>query len=78
MFIRCSFDEKENKLNCYRGKDCIIKACKELKECTMEIINREKKEMVPLTHEENNFYNKQEICYICKEKFCMDKDDRII
>ena len=47
MFIRCSFDEKENKLNCYRGKDCIIKACKELKECTMEIINREKKEMVP-------------------------------
>ena len=32
--------------------------------------------MVPLTHEENNFYNKQEICYICKEKFCMDKDDK--
>ena len=42
----------------------------------MEIINREKKEMVPLSHEENNFYNKQEICYICKEKFCMDKDDK--
>ena len=42
----------------------------------MEIINREKKEMVPLTHEENNFYNKQEICYICQEKFCMDKDDK--
>ena len=32
--------------------------------------------MVPLTHEENNFYNKQEICYICKEKFCMDKGDK--
>ena len=32
--------------------------------------------MVPLTHEENNFYNKQEICYICKETFCMDKDDK--
>ena len=76
MFIRCSFDEKENKLKYYRGKDCIIKACKELKKCTMEIINREKKEMVPLTHEENNFYNKQEICYICQEKFCMDKDDK--
>ena len=42
----------------------------------MDIINREKKEMVPLTHEENNFYNEQEICYICKEKFCMDKDDK--
>ena len=33
-----------------------------------------KKEMVPLTHEENNFYHEQEICYICNEKFCMDKD----
>ena len=42
----------------------------------MEIINHEKKEMVPLTHEENNFYNEQEICYICKEKFCLDKDDK--
>ena len=35
-----------------------------------------KKEIIPLTHEENNFYNEQEICYICKEKFCMDKDDK--
>ena len=42
----------------------------------MEIINHEKKEIIPLTHEENNFYNEQEICYICKEKFCMDKDDK--
>ena len=32
--------------------------------------------MAPLTHEENNFYNEQEICYICKEKFCVDKDDK--
>ena len=76
MFIRCSFDEKGNKLNYYRGKDCIEKLCKKLKESATEIINREKKEMVPLTHKENNFYNEQEICYICKEKFCMDKDDK--
>ena len=33
--------------------------------------------MVPLTHEENNSYKKQEACYICKEKFCMDKDDKV-
>ena len=76
MFIRCSFDEKGNKLNYYRGKDCIEKLCKKLKESATEIINREKKEMVPLTHKENNFYNKQEIYWICKEKFCMDKDDK--
>ena len=39
----CSFDKKENKLNHYRGKDCIEKLCKKLKEDAMEIINREKK-----------------------------------
>ena len=47
MFTRCSFDEKENKLNYYRGKDCIEKLCKKLKEWAMKIINYEKKEMIP-------------------------------
>ena len=76
MFIRCSFDKKENKLNYYRGKDCIEKLCKKIKESANEIINREKKEIIPLTQEEINRYNEQEICYICKEKFCLDKDDK--
>ena len=35
-----------------------------LKESTMEIINHKEKELIPLTHEENNFYNEQEVCYI--------------
>ena len=34
----------------------------------MKIINYEKKEMIPLTKEEN-------ICHIWEETFCMDKDD---
>ena len=42
----------------------------------MEIINYKKRGIIPLTQEENNFYNEQEICYICKEKFCVDKDDK--
>ena len=75
MFTRCSFDKKENKLNYYRGKDCIKKLCKKLKECAMKIINYEEKEMIPLTKEENTSYKKQEACHICEEKFCMDKDD---
>ena len=47
----------------------------------MEIINHEKKR-TDTTKEENNFYNnnnfynEQEKCYICKEKFCMVKDDK--
>ena len=32
--------------------------------------------MIPLTHKENNFYNEQEVCCICKEKFCTDKNDK--
>ena len=43
MFIKFSFDEKENKLNYCRGKDCIEKLCKKIKESANEIINREKK-----------------------------------
>ena len=56
MFTRCSFNEKEHKLNYYRGKDCIEKLCKKLKECAMKIINYEKKEMIPVTKEENKSY----------------------
>ena len=76
MSIRCSFDKKENKFSCYRGKDCIEKLCKKIKETANEIINRERKEIIPLTNEENNIYNEQKIRYICKEKFCLDKDDK--
>ena len=43
MFTRCSFNEKENKLNFYRGKDRIEKLCKKLKERAMKIINYEKR-----------------------------------
>ena len=43
MFTRCSFNEKENKINFYRGKDRIEKLCKKLKERAMKIINYEKR-----------------------------------
>ena len=69
MFTRSSFNEKENKLNYYRGKDCIEKLCKKLKEHAMKIINYEKKQMIPLSKEENNSYREQEARHICKEKF---------
>ena len=58
MFTRCPFDKKENKLNYYRGKDCIEKLCKKLKERAMEIINYEEKQMIPVTKEEKKFYKK--------------------
>ena len=76
MFKKCSFNEKENKINCYKGKYCIERLCKKLKESSMEIIDYEKKEIMLLNDEKNNLYNEQEICYICGEKFCMDKHDK--
>ena len=73
IFISCSFDESRNKLNYYRGKDCMKKFWKDLKEHATRIINNEKKKIIPLTKEEKINYNDQQICYICKKEF--DKSD---
>ena len=73
MFKRCSFNKKENKLNYYRGKDCIEISCKKILKSAMEIIDYEKKEIIPLTHEENNFYNEQEILITKKYHKFLDK-----
>ena len=69
IFTSCSFDESKNKLNYYRGKDCMKKFCKDLREHATKIINYEMKRMVPLTTKEEICYNKQKICYICKKEF---------
>ena len=74
LFTHCSFNKTKNKLDYYRGKDCMNKFCKDLREHTTKIINNEKKKMIPLTTEENIHYNEQEICYICKKEF--DKSDK--
>ena len=47
MFIKCLLDREENNFNYYRGKYCIEKLCKKLKESATEIINREKEEINP-------------------------------
>ena len=44
LYTRCSFDKKENKLNYYRGKDCIEKLRKKFKEIAMKIIDYEEKD----------------------------------
>ena len=69
IFTSCSFDESKNKLNYYRGDDCMKKFCKDLREHAMKIINYEKKKIVPLKTKEEICYNKQKICYICKKEF---------
>ena len=75
LFTHCSFDQSKNKLEHYRGKDCMKKFCKNLRTQATKIINYEKKKkMIPLTIKEKIHYNEQEICYICKKEF--DKSDK--
>ena len=73
IFTHCSFDKSKNKLNYYRGEDCMKRFCKDLKEHAIKIINCEKKVMAPLTIEEKEDYNNQKVCYICKKEFIDDK-----
>ena len=40
------------------------------------MINYEEKEIIPLTDNENNFYNEQEEWHICKKEFCYDKNEK--
>ena len=50
--------------------------CKDVKDQAMKKINYEKKEMIPLTNEEKESYENQEVCYICEEEFCTDKENK--
>ena len=74
LLTHCSFDKSKNKLDYYRGKDCMKKFCKDLREHATKIINCEKKKMTPLTTKEKIYHNEQEICYICKKEF--DKNNK--
>ena len=54
----------------------IKRLCKKFKELAFEIINYKEKEMIPITNEENECYEKPKVCYICKEEFSTDKNDK--
>ena len=71
-----SFDSRENKHNFYRGRDCIKRFCSDLKMLVTKIINHEEKKMIPLTDNENKFYEEQEKCHICQKEVCYDKNEK--
>ena len=43
LFAHCSFDQAKNKLDYYRGKDCMKKFCKDLRKHATKIIKKRKK-----------------------------------
>ena len=63
-----SVKDIEKKHDVYRGKDCVKKFSKPLREQAMKIIDFKKKKML-LTNEKQESYKKVQIYYICKEKF---------
>ena len=44
LFTHCSFDKTKNKLDYYRGDDCMEKLCEDLREHAIKIINYEKED----------------------------------
>ena len=54
-----SFDYEQNEQSFYRGKDCIKIFCRKLKEFCLRVDNYEQREMIPLTDNENNYYEDQ-------------------
>ena len=67
LITYCSFDKSKNKQSYYRGKDCMKKFSKDLRNQALKTINYEKEETIPLTSDEEKSYEKQKVCYICKK-----------
>ena len=75
LFTHCSFDATKNRLDSYKGKDGMKMLSKDLREDAVEILGYEKKETILRTDKENDSYEEQKVCYICKKEFSTDKDD---
>ena len=68
LFTNCLFDLEKHKLHSHKGKD--------LRQGAIETFNYEKqREMIPLTNEENEYYEMEKVCCICKKFFDTDKND---
>ena len=50
LFIDCSFNKKNNKLDYYRGKDSLKRFCQDLKKQARSIIDFEKKRITSINN----------------------------
>ena len=76
LFKHCSFDTTKNKLDYYRGKNCMKNICLDLREHAAKIVNFEKKEMIPLTKKQEKKHNQQDVYHICKKRFSTDDNKK--
>ena len=62
------FDHIEDKHTLYCGKDCMKKFCTSLERYAKNIIDFEKKRMLPFTKEELKSNQDAKVCYICGKR----------
>ena len=60
----CSFDKTENRQSYYRGRDCMLRFCDDLKEHVTRITNFEMRPMIDLTEEEEESHEHQQLCHM--------------
>ena len=80
MVIHCLHNvhliQQKNRLDYCRDKNCMRNFCLDLGEHVAKIINYEKKEMIPLTKEEERPHRTSRKCYIYKKKFSTDDNNK--
>ena len=77
LFRHCLFDKTKNKLDYYRGKNCMKNNISlYLKKCATKIINYEKKEMIPLTKKEKKIHLDQKFVIYAKKGFSTDDGNK--
>ena len=76
IYSQCSFDDNKNKLDYYRGEDCIEKFTDQLKNHATNILNCEQKNPIKLSKKEYESHKNQSACYICNKKFTTYDEDK--
>ena len=74
LFSHCLFDKTKNKLDYYRGKNCMKNVSLDLREHAEKIINYEQAKIITPTKKERKAHRDQKVCYICKRAFSFDND----
>ena len=70
-----AFYNIEMKQTLCQGKDCMKKFCTSLREHVTNLIDFEKKKMLPLTKKEPKLYQYATACYICGKRFLKEFAD---
>ena len=74
LLSHCLFDKTKNKLDYYRGKNCMKNFSFDLREHAEKIINYEQAKIIAPTKKERKAHRDQNVCYICKRAFSSDDD----